>query len=940
MRVGKMVMWVLVCGMLAANLYAMPPFGGVPEPRNIAAAKAKLGIDNPRDGLIFKTPSAKIAGSRSYPVVMGYFTDKTYTYSQSSFQSMLFSTTSGAKSVTNYYKDMSYNTMICTGTAGPWVSSGNTVSYFGGGNNGLNDGTTANVYEFIKNVLQACDASVNFADPAYDQNNDGYVDVLWVVHAGKGGEEVSTTAEIWSHSLQLTGFTGGTAYTTSDYNSTLGTYVKIDKYIIMPEQTNYADGSSTTTEMIGAGVFCHEFGHALGLPDLYDTGGYSISGQGLGYWSLMAAGSWGGNGTTNATPVSLDIWAKRFLGWISPTNITANTTGTSIASILNTATNAGYRIAKAGSTTATQYWLVENRYKSAVGPVSGVAWDAYLYASGLCLYHIDETYSGTSTTYFANNTVNVNSTTGSSRNRPYGVGLEETDQTAASYNSSSTDLWYGTNAGDVYDIFASTTQASFDSIGTSYPISYLNDGVSKSGICLTSISAAAASMTANFSISPGTTTSPTLAVSPTTVSFSASAGTSSAVAVTNSTTTTVINYTVSDNADWITTSATSGSTPGSFTITVTANTSTSSRSGTVTVTSTTSGVLGSPKTVTVTQAGTTSTQNDAGSGTDAGNTLATALTVLPGSWTGCYLDATDREDYYKFSVTAGQIIKVKITPPSTADFDLYLYDPSQVLKASSTRGTGYVDSVIYTAASTGYWYARAYEYSGSGYYSLLISVTGTTGTWTTITSTTQSAHPYVNSYDYTWTITGPTTATKMKVYFDSIKVETGYDTVFVMTGTGTVVQKWSGTYRAIWSNEITGNVAKIRLKTDYSVTGFGFLSTKYQYYTVTAVAPAGLTEGIAQPKNSELLSQNLPNPVKGKTQIFYNLPDERQVSIKIYNISGQLVKTLVSSVQKAGIHNVGWDARDDRGLAVANGTYVYRLNAGDLSATKKLIILK
>lgn len=938
MRACKIMLLVTV--ILSATLWAMPPFGGGPEPPNIAAARAKLGIDNPKDGLLFKTPGAKISGSRSYPVVMGYFTDLSYTYSQSGFQTMLFGTASGSKSVTNYYKDMSYNTMICTGTVGPWVSSGNTVSYFGGGNNGLNDGTTANTYEFIKKVLTACDASVNFADPAYDQNNDGYVDVLWVVHAGKGGEEVSTTAEIWSHSFQLTGFTGGTAYTTNDYNSTLGTYVKIDKYIIMPEKTNYADGSSTTTEMIGAGVFCHEFGHALGLPDLYDTGGYSISGQGLGYWSLMAGGSWGGNGMTNATPVSLDVWSKRFLGWISPANITANTTGTAITSILNTSTNAGYRIAKAGSTTATQYWLVENRYKSAVGPVSGVAWDSYLYASGLCIYHIDETYSGTSTSYFTSNKVNVNSTTGTSRNRPYGVGLEETDQTAASYNSSSTDLWYGNNAGDVYDIFASTTQASFDSIGTSYPISYLNDGATKSGICITGISAAAASMTANFSISPGTTASPTLAVSTNSVSFTSSAGTSSSISVTNSTTTTTISYTIADNADWITTSATSGSTPGSFTITVTANTSTSSRSGTVTVTSTTSGVLGSPQTITVTQAGTTSTQNDAGSGTDAGDTFAAALSVSPGSWTGCYLDAVDRNDYYKFSVTAGQVIKVKITPPSTADFDLYLYDPSQVQKASSTRGTGYVDSVVYTAAATGYWYARAYEYSGSGNYSLLISVTGTTGTWTTVTSTTQSAHPYTNSYDYTWTITGPSTASKMKVYFDSIKVETGYDTVFVMTGTGTVVQKWSGTYRAIWSNEVTGNVVKIRLKTDASVTGYGFLSTQYQYYTVTASPPADLAGTGELPKTAELLSQNLPNPVRGKTQIFYNLPDERQVSIKIYNIQGELVKTLVSAAQKAGYHSVCWDALDDRGRKVATGTYIYRLEAGKLSATKKLTVLR
>ncbi|MBI4727393.1 T9SS type A sorting domain-containing protein [candidate division TA06 bacterium] len=118
------------------------------------------------------------------------------------------------------------------------------------------------------------------------------------------------------------------------------------------------------------------------------------------------------------------------------------------------------------------------------------------------------------------------------------------------------------------------------------------------------------------------------------------------------------------------------------------------------------------------------TQNDAGSGGDAGNTFAAALAVSPGSWTGNYLDATDRNDYYKFNVTSGQVIKVKITPPSSADYDLYLYNPSQTQKAASERGTGLVDSVVYTADASGTWYAKAYEYSGTGYYSLLISVSG------------------------------------------------------------------------------------------------------------------------------------------------------------------------------------------------------------------------
>ncbi len=133
--------------------------------------------------------------------------------------------------------------------------------------------------------------------------------------------------------------------------------------------------------MIGCGVFCHEFGHALGLPDLYDTDAYGLgSGYGLGNWSLMAGGSWGGNGMTNARPVALDVWARRFLGWASPTLITANSLYT-VNSIMTTATGSSYKLSKLGADTTRQYWLVENRYELAMGPFSSVRWDSLLPSS-------------------------------------------------------------------------------------------------------------------------------------------------------------------------------------------------------------------------------------------------------------------------------------------------------------------------------------------------------------------------------------------------------------------------------------------------------------------------------------------------------------------------------------------------------------------------------
>lgn len=121
-------------------------------------------------------------------------------------------------------------------------------------------------------------------------------------------------------------------------------------------------------------------------------------------------------------------------------------------------------------------------------------------------------------------------------------------------------------------------------------------------------------------------------------------------------------------------------------------------------------------------------QNDAGSGGDAGNSFSTALSISPGNYTG-YLDNSDVDDYYKFSVTAGQLINISMSPPGGADFDLKLYDPSGTEKASSAlSGT---DNVSFTAGSSGYWRARIFYYSGSGNYSFGVTVGDPAVAWST-----------------------------------------------------------------------------------------------------------------------------------------------------------------------------------------------------------------
>jgi hypothetical protein len=83
------------------------------------------------------------------------------------------------------------------------------------------------------------------------------------------------------------------------------------------------------------------------------------------------------------------------------------------------------------------------------------------------------------------------------------------------------------------------------------------------------------------------------------------------------------------------------------------------------------------------------------------------------------------------------------------------------------------------------------------------------------------------------------------------------------------------------------------------------------------------------------LDQNYPNPFNPTTTINYDLPTDTRVSLKVFNVLGEEVVTLVSEVQKAGHKSVEWNAG-----SVTSGVYFYRIEAGDFAASKKLMLLK
>ena len=88
------------------------------------------------------------------------------------------------------------------------------------------------------------------------------------------------------------------------------------------------------------------------------------------------------------------------------------------------------------------------------------------------------------------------------------------------------------------------------------------------------------------------------------------------------------------------------------------------------------------------------------------------------------------------------------------------------------------------------------------------------------------------------------------------------------------------------------------------------------------------------------LSQNYPNPFNPNTIIKYNIPQKSFVSLKIYDMLGREIKSLVNSEKEPSTYNVEWNGTNNFGQRVASGAYVYQITAGDFIQTKKMVYLK
>jgi hypothetical protein len=100
--------------------------------------------------------------------------------------------------------------------------------------------------------------------------------------------------------------------------------------------------------------------------------------------------------------------------------------------------------------------------------------------------------------------------------------------------------------------------------------------------------------------------------------------------------------------------------------------------------------------------------------------------------------------------------------------------------------------------------------------------------------------------------------------------------------------------------------------------------------------------GGGQPEipNTFALMQNYPNPFNPSTTIEFQLPANGNVELKVYDVAGREVATLVNEMRNAGNHRIVWNAVDNQGVKVSSGVYFYRISAGQFNQIKKMVLLK
>ena len=331
--------------------------------------------------LLGSSEAAPSTGTIQVAFILSEFEDQEYQedHDQDYFEDLAFGE---SNSMWEYYYEVSRGELNIQGDVyGPYTLDGDAADY-----------GTENM-EFVRDSVEIADDDIDYRD----------YDAVMVIHSGPGEESSGNSDDIWSIHWPYSIETDDDGH-------------EIEQITQAPEY-QYSSG-----ERNPLGVWVHEFGHELGLPDLYDT---DNSSEGIGHWGVMASGSWADHGET---PVYFSAWSRYWLGWVDPIVITDDINNLELEPIENDGNV--YLLPIPGNwSNSNEYYLLENRQQ--------LKYDSYLPGEGLLIWHIDE-----DVIYSKWNSNSVNNDEDHK-----GVDLEEAD--------GEDDLDYSTNRGDSGDPYNS-----------------------------------------------------------------------------------------------------------------------------------------------------------------------------------------------------------------------------------------------------------------------------------------------------------------------------------------------------------------------------------------------------------------------------------------------------------------------------------------------------
>ena len=296
--------------------------------------------------------SFPVEGTPNFLVLLVQFSDVSFTFSLTDFENLLNQTNyGGIGSFKDYYNKNSNGKLNITTLVDGFYAAPYNHDYYG-----QNDeyGYDMYVEELVSDLVLGADSYIDFSQ--YDNDGDAIVDGIYVIYAGTGEASSADPNDIWPHNMP-------------SITPILVDGVWIESYTC----SNELNG----TDLDGIGTICHEFGHALGLPDFYDTDYDGSGGQaeGTGTWDVMDGGCYNGNGNT---PANHNPYSKQMLGWQTTKIISSNGTYNLPAATQDTI---AYVIKANGY---DEEFYLENRQWE--------GFDYELQSHGMLIYHCDKSY--------------------------------------------------------------------------------------------------------------------------------------------------------------------------------------------------------------------------------------------------------------------------------------------------------------------------------------------------------------------------------------------------------------------------------------------------------------------------------------------------------------------------------------------------------------------